>query len=116
MMARIKTFSDLMSGELDVFYLAAANFSQLMRTKKGKVVVICHECLLCLTNMDTKTDALRVHCAMNPKCTFISRELTPEQIIFICETSDLMQLLPQHFYLYKTILNQNPNIIEHMLL
>jgi hypothetical protein len=104
MVARMKTYSDKVSVD-EAFHLATANFSQLMQTEK--VVSICHECLLCVTNMDIKTDALQVHCVFNPKCAFILTELSLEEIVFICETSDLKKLLFDHFYMYETIVNSN---------
>jgi hypothetical protein len=111
MLARMKTYTDNdVSDELDPFYLAAANFSQLKRTDTGKVVAICYECLLCITNVDKKTDALRVHCVFNRKCMFILQELSLEEIVFIRETSDMKKLLNDHFYMYSTIKSQNSNI------
>jgi hypothetical protein len=105
----MKTYTGKVTSEqLDPFHLAAANFSQLERTEKG--VSICHECLLCVTNMDTNADALKIHCVFNPKCKFILRELSLQEIVFICETCDLKKLLNDHFYMYSTILHQNPTI------
>jgi hypothetical protein len=104
MLARMKTYGDKVSDN-EAFHLAAANFSQLLQIEK--VVSICHECLLCVTNMNIKTDALQVHCVFNPKCAFILRELSLEEIVFICETSNLEKLLYDHFYMYDTIVNSN---------
>lgn len=107
MYARMKTFTDLASDEINPFYLAAANFSQL---KREKVVAICHKCLLCVTNMNKNTDALLLHCVFNPKCTFILNELSLQEIVFMCETNEIKKLLKQHFYMINEIVKQNSNI------
>lgn len=113
--ARMQTYTHSIEDELHPFYLSAANFSQLKRKKNGKLVAICHDCLLRVTNMQNTTDALLVHSVFNPKCSFVLREMDLEDIVFNCEITDLKQLLKKHFYLFDKIVRQNPELFQEWI-